>query len=140
MNMIQRATPELKRASGHWNFLEQTCRELMQACHQCADVCLNFITERSPGLVRCLQANLDCAYTCEATARILKDAETGSIDRSSVDKQLQACIAVCRACARENQPFSFQHAIFDQCLFTALSCEQLCRDAVSSLRSRAGRG
>lgn len=71
--------------------------ECVAVCTTCADACLE---EDDPSSMRaCIRNNQDCADICATTARLI--ARPGTQDAATLRAQLEACAAICRACADE---------------------------------------
>ncbi len=103
----------------------EACLECTTTCTTCADACL---AEKNAGeLVGCVRLNLDCADVCAITARLL--ARPSHRDQPALRAQLQACAAICRACADECS----RHAPhMEHCRICADSCHA-CVQACESM-------
>lgn len=95
------------------------CTECAVICTTCADACL---AERDVAkIVACIRTNLDCADICELTARLF--ARPSERDAETLDLQLQACAAICRACADE----CARHEHMEHCRICAEACRRCVR-------------
>lgn len=100
-----------------------------QACTACADACLS--EEMVAELRTCIRSNLDCADSCDATARILS-RHTG-YDANVTRAHLQACIAACRACGDECGQHAQMHEHCAVCAEACRACEQACSDLLAAI-------
>jgi hypothetical protein len=100
-----------------------------QACTACADACLS--EETLVELRTCIRRNLDCGDVCATTARVLS-RHTG-YDANVSRAQLEACIAVCRACGGECEQHAGMHAHCRVCAEACRACEAACRELVTAM-------
>jgi hypothetical protein len=100
-----------------------------QACTACADACLS--EDMVADLRNCIRTNLDCADSCEATARILS-RHTG-YDANITRAQLQACIVACRACGEECQQHAGMHEHCRICAEVCRECEAACAELLATI-------
>lgn len=99
------------------------CDECAQACTACADKCL---AEQSvEELVGCTQLALDCADICQAAGRIL--ARQAEYDTGVIRSSVEACVAVCIACAEECEEHGTEpcRACAEVCRRCAAACREL---------------
>ena len=101
-----------------------------QACTACADACLS--EEMVAELRKCIRTNLDCADSCAATERIL--SRHTAYDANVTRAQLEACIAVCRACGDECEQHAGMHEHCRICAGACRECEAACRDLLDAIR------
>ncbi len=97
-------------------------------CTQCADACLS--EPSVADMTACIRLDLDCADICGATARLV--ARQTHHDAAVTRAMLEACIAVCSACATE----CGQHSHMEHCRICAEECrrcEQACRTLLSAV-------
>lgn len=101
------------------------------ACVACADACLG---ERQVDALRaCIRLNIDCADTCDLTARLLARRRTG--DPEFLRAQLEACARICASCGAECVRHARHH---EPCRIAAEACrrcEERCREALLALSS-----
>jgi len=83
------------------------------------------------GLRACIRRCLDCADTCETTARLLTraDESRGDVLRA----QVEACRAACRACAEECERHAHHHEHCRVCAECCRACEAACDAALSAM-------
>ena len=107
--------------------------ECADACIACADACLG--EENVQDLVRCIRLNTDCTEICQVTGKLLsRQTET---DNAVVAAQLQACIAVCRACADECDRHAQMHEHCRICAEACRACEEACMNLADRFPSQA---
>lgn len=105
----------------------EACSECAAVCAACADACL--AEEAVAELVQCIRLNLDCSDICEVTGRLF--ARPSRRDAPALAHQLDACAAICRACADECA--SHAHHM-EHCRICAESCRR-CADACDRMRT-----
>jgi hypothetical protein len=105
------------------------CLDCGAGCTACADASLS---EGDPQvMVRSIRLCLDCADTCDATARVVtRQTET---DLAVTRAMVQACAAACSACAEECE----RHAHHEHCRICAEICRQ-CEAACNQLLAAIG--
>ena len=103
--------------------------ECSQACTACADACLS--EEMVAQLRKCIRTNLDCADSCNTTARILS-RHTG-YDANITRAHLQACIAACRACGDECSGHAEMHEHCRICAEACRACEAACQELLDTI-------
>ena len=101
-----------------------------QACTACADACLS--EEMVADLRKCIRSNLDCADSCQTTARILS-RHTG-YDANITRAHLEACIAACRACGDECEQHAGMHEHCRICAEACRDCEAACAELLAAIR------
>lgn len=105
----------------------QACYECSVICTTCADACL--AEEDVAAMVTCIRLNLDCSDVCEVTGRLF--ARPSARDAESLRLQLEACVAICRACGDECASHA-QH--MEHCRICADACRH-CADACDRMRA-----
>lgn len=100
-----------------------------EACTACADACLS--EDMVGSLTTCIRLNLDCADICATTARVLS-RQTG-FDATIARMQLEACAAVCMACAAECAMHAGMHEHCRVCAEACSRCERACRELLGTL-------
>lgn len=97
----------------------EACIDCFFACIACADACL--AESHLEALRACIRRNLDCADLCDMVAKALswQTASDGAIVRLEVE----ACAALCNACAVECERHAKEH---QHC--------RVCAEQVSELR------
>jgi len=86
----------------------------------------------SPGLVRCIRLDLDCADVCEATAHVL--ARQTALEPATARALLEACAEACCVCAEEcerHADMGMEHCRV--CADSCRRCESACREALKSI-------
>jgi hypothetical protein len=108
----------------------QACFACAQACTTCADACLG--EQNLPMLVRCIRLNLDCADICDTTGRLV--SRQTEADWGVLRTQLQACVAVCRACGAECERHA-QHGMAHcrVCAEACRRCAEACERLIAAL-------
>lgn len=96
--------------------------ECSHVCTTCADACLQ--EDQAAQLRKCIRLNLDCADICEATSRLI--ARPGEQDRAALRAQLEACAAICRACADECEDHAGMHEHCRVCAESCRACAEAC--------------
>lgn len=99
------------------------------ACTACADACLS--EDSVADLRTCIRSNLDCADSCEATARILS-RHTG-YDANVTRAHLEACIASCRACGDECEQHGGMHEHCRICAEACRACDAACGELLAAI-------
>ncbi len=107
----------------------EECYRCAAACTACADACLG--EQNVSELVPCIRLNLDCADTCEATARVVT-RQTG-METRLVRDVVVACATACRVCADECDRHAQHHEHCRVCAEACRRCEQACNDLLSTL-------
>jgi len=92
------------------------CSECAAICTSCADACL--AEDKVSHLVTCIRLNLDCADICDVTGRLF--VRPTERHEETLRHQLEACIAICRACGEE----CGRHRQMDHCRICAESCRR----------------
>ena len=100
-----------------------------QACTACADACLS--EEMVAELRKCIRTNLDCADSCDTTARILS-RHTG-YDAKITRAHLEACIVACRACGDQCEQHAEMHQHCAVCAEACRQCEDACRRLLAAV-------
>ena len=103
--------------------------ECSQACTACADACLS--EDMVAELRKCIRSNLDCADSCDTTARIL--SRHTAYDANITRTHLQACIAACRACGDECAAHAEMHEHCRVCAEACRACEAACTELLSAI-------
>lgn len=107
----------------------QAAMECAATCTTCADACLE---EEDPGSLRkCIRLNLDCAQICATSAMLI--ARPGEQDRTVLRTQLEACAAVCRACADECDEHADMHEHCRICAEACRACADVCERMTGAL-------
>lgn len=101
------------------------CAECDAACTVCADASL--AEPDLQALVLSVRLNLDCADVCHVTYRLI--TRPSHRDAPALRAQLQACIAICRACADECD----KHSEHEHCRI----CAEVCRDCIAACERMA---
>ena len=107
----------------------EECLECGASCTACADACLS--ESDVAGLVRAIRLNLDCADTCEATARIV-------IRQTMPDLELtkaiaETCAKACVACAAECELHAAHHEHCRVCAEVCRRCKQACDELLATM-------
>lgn len=96
----------------------EAAAECALICTTCADACL--AEDDVQAMVTCVRLNLDCAAVCDATATLL--TRPSHRDAPSLHAQLEACIAICRACGEECERHGKKG--MEHCAICAESCRE----------------
>ena len=97
----------------------------VQACTTCADACLGEPDGTADGTLDCVRRCQDCAQVCGTTATLL--ARAMSVDPVLLRRQLEACVAACRAGAEECERLAGVHAHCGTCAEACRTGEAACR-------------
>lgn len=109
--------------------LVQAAAECAHVCTACADACTE---EADPGaLRRCIRNALDCAEICSLTGRLL--ARPGAQDPGTLEAQLDACAAACRACADECGSHADEMEHCRICAEACRACARACAEMKDAL-------
>lgn len=109
--------------------LVQAAAECAYCCTTCADACLE---EGDPSALRkCIRLNQDCAEICATTAMLI--SRPGEQDRGVLRAQLEACVAVCRACADECDEHADMHEHCRVCAACCRECAEACERMMNAL-------
>ena len=100
--------------------------ECANVCTLCADACL--AEQDVQMLARCIRLNLDCSDICATTGKLL--SRQRAPDWAIIRAQVQACIAICRACGQECRQHS-DHGM-EHCRLCADACQR-CLEACERL-------
>ena len=105
------------------------CLECVYSCTACADACL---AEESVAELRdCIRTNLDCADVCDSTAKVLARHTGTTTERLRI--VLQACRAMCHACAVECEQHADMHLHCEVCAMTCRRCVEACDQLLATL-------
>ena len=105
------------------------CGNCEATCVICADACLAEDDVRT--LVRCIRLCLDCADACDDALRIV--SRQADPDPATQRTALEACLAVCRACAEECERHADHHEHCRLCAEECRRCERACEDLLGAL-------
>jgi len=100
------------------------------SCNICADACL--AEEDVGGLADCIRMTLHCAQSCSTTGDVL--SRITETDRDALSAQVNACIAMCEACAKECGKHAEKYEHCQACGYLCKECAARCSDF---LRQRA---
>jgi hypothetical protein len=106
------------------------CLECVYSCTACADACLS--EDMVADLRDCIQKNLDCADVCDATAKVLS-RHPGATSNELLISLLQACRAMCHACAVECEQHADMHLHCEVCAKTCRRCVDACDELLAAL-------
>ena len=109
--------------------LVQAAAECAYCCTTCADACLQ--EEHVAELRKCIRLNQDCAEICSTTALLI--SRPGEQDRPALRAQLEACIAICRACAEECERHAGMHEHCAICAECCRACAEACERMAGAL-------
>lgn len=101
-----------------------------------ADACLTESDVQE--LARCIELDLDCADTCDATMKLV--ARIGNQDALMLAAQVRACRQACAMCAEECERHASYHEHCRICGETCRSCARACDPILQALRHPAGTG
>jgi uncharacterized membrane protein len=107
----------------------ETCFDCAATCTSCADACLG--EEDVQELVRSIRISLDCADACDAAGRIL--TRQTAPDLGVIRAMIEACAAICRACAEECERHAAHHEHCRICAEVCRRCEHACDDLVATI-------
>jgi hypothetical protein len=100
----------------------------IKECGHCALTCRTWAEAYKGGakkLAESIDACLECARICEATARALLLHKQGV--KGFRDVQIEACVMTCRVCARQCQQQAAQCEGLSVCANVATHCEETMR-------------
>lgn len=103
------------------------------ACRVCADACLH--QDMVKDLVQCIELDLACAASCDATVQML--LQPGSGAHQVMTSQLEACAKACAACAQECDKHASMHEHCRVCAESCRAAEQACRQVSQSMMQPA---
>ena len=106
----------------------EACAECALVCTTCADACLG--EDDVQKMVGCIRLNLDCAAVCAATATLL--TRPSHRDAPTLRAQLEACIAICKACGDECEKHGEMG--MEHCAV----CAESCRECVEACEAMLG--
>ena len=109
----------------------EACAQCELACVACADACLGEL--QIDALRACIRLNIDCADTCDVTARLLARRRTG--DPEFLRAQLEACARICASCGAECLRHAGHHEHCRICAEVCRRCEERCWETLRGLAS-----
>jgi uncharacterized membrane protein len=98
-------------------------------CTSCADESLGETDVDQ--MIRSIRLCLDCADICDSAARIV--TRQTEVDRGVVRAAIEACAAICRACADECERHAAHHEHCRICAEVCRRCAQACDDLVATI-------
>ena len=130
---VLQAHPMGDRVAGQITTTIRALADNATACHACADACLH--EDMVKELVQCIERDVECATSCEATVSMLLQA--GSTNQRVWQVQLDACAEACSACAEECDKHAQMHEHCRVCAESCREAEHACKNALAEVVTMA---
>jgi hypothetical protein len=103
----------------------------IDALNDCVQACIADtdcdLSERDlPEMVKCIRLCLDCVDVCTAAVRVI--SRPSSIEITTVEPLLRACVATCQTCGDECERHAQAHEHCRICAEACRACQQACEE------------